>query len=249
MTSQDNPPMTTAIKPCGEIDLAAIRISHGAHGGTFQGACCVIEYSNLLATCNVELRERFGKPDKFADDHPSISRVIRRLCIALNDRWLNSDGGPKGWWAPDDGEALLRPYAERVLGTATTEADEQIRRYLCIGWAARVAAPMWLDAVGRAEDAETLRALPEIVNEQTRTAARKILRSIADAAWLRRSEAWDRYWGARRRRQSAEGAAAAEAAAAEVAVAAVAAAAAEAAAAVPAARASGSSSSARPLRT
>jgi hypothetical protein len=98
------------LDPCGEsFDIEQVVIKHGAHGGEFRGECCIIEWSNRAAVCLPSLRERYGDPGYFGDDHPSISRVIRGFCISFNDG------------LPDDETRtrLLRPYITKVLGTAT----------------------------------------------------------------------------------------------------------------------------------
>ena len=68
---------TVADTDCGDIDLTTVRLSRGAHGATFTGACCVIEKSNRLAACRVDLKAKYGA-DPFSDDHHSIDRGIRR---------------------------------------------------------------------------------------------------------------------------------------------------------------------------
>ena len=51
---------TVADTDCGDIDLTTVRLSRGAHGATFTGACCVIEKSNRLAACRVDLKAKYG---------------------------------------------------------------------------------------------------------------------------------------------------------------------------------------------
>ena len=90
------------VDPSG--DRKAIR------GGGFNGECCLVELSNRAAACVPYYRKKYGAPDTFADDHPSISRVVRSFCISFNDGIQNDETRTR----------LLRPYATKILGTATT---------------------------------------------------------------------------------------------------------------------------------
>jgi hypothetical protein len=67
----------TIDSPCGDSDVLALPLSAGAHGREFHGEFCLVEKSNRLAFCIPAFRERFGAPERFNDDHPSISRVVR----------------------------------------------------------------------------------------------------------------------------------------------------------------------------
>lgn len=90
------------------IDLATFRLAPGSHGSQFTGEACLVELSNLIAAKQVDVpaEQMPACPLKrvaFADDHPSISRVIRAFAIGLNDAWQ-----------PEDRQRLL-PYAPRLL--------------------------------------------------------------------------------------------------------------------------------------
>lgn len=72
-------------------------------------------------------------------------------------------------WLPDDLRQRLRPYLARCLGTADDGLDQK-RSFMLADWAVRVALPVAIEPMGR-ERAEKLRALPEIVDEETAYAA------------------------------------------------------------------------------
>src|SRR5919204_4506982 len=87
---------------------------------------CAVQRSWLLSLCRShpgatleELRELVdAEPGRrVPDDHPSISRVIRRFTTIIND------GLP-------DGPRQRIPW-DRILGTVTTDADEERRAWLC----------------------------------------------------------------------------------------------------------------------
>ncbi|HKW09723.1 MAG TPA: hypothetical protein VJO33_05040, partial [Gemmatimonadaceae bacterium] len=181
-----------AIGDCAGIDFTQVDISHGSHGPTFFGECCVVEWANRAAVCVPELREKFGDPGRFGDDHPSISRVIRSFCISFNDG------------LPDDESRnrLLRPYITRILGTRTTEADETTRAWLATDWLVRVHAPAWLELAGLTDDASKLRALPALTSAEIALAVQQTIsgaRERAAAAWAAaRAAARDAAWAAAR---------------------------------------------------
>lgn len=91
---------TRTIPDCAGIDFSQVPILHGSHGSHFGGECCVVEWANRAAVCVPELRDRYGDPGYFADDHPSISRVVRLFCIGLNDGIKDDERRTQ----------LLRPY-------------------------------------------------------------------------------------------------------------------------------------------
>ena len=160
---------------CGGFNLSALVLKHGKHGTTYHGECCVIEASNRVAACIPEFRDRF-RAAPFSDDHPSISRVIRSFLSSWNDG-LPTDA---------DRTRLLLPYATRVLGTATTAADEETRVWLATDWLVRVQAPAWLDLAKLTDRAVQLRALPPLTSSEIARGVQSVLegaRRDAGAAW------------------------------------------------------------------
>jgi hypothetical protein len=57
-------------------------------------------------------------------------------------------------------------------------------------WAVRIRLPILLDYFGRTDEANELRALPEVVDDGTANGARAVARRIADAGWERRRAAY-----------------------------------------------------------
>jgi hypothetical protein len=174
-------------------------LSHGSHTSAADGRCAM-EWVAYLAG------------EKHSDQPVCVSPVLRRYCIALNDR------------LGDEDRQKLRPYLARTIGTVGDGLDEQ-RIQMCREFLLHHTLPRHLDAAGRHEAAQRLRDLPA---DLTVEATRK-------AIGLARSEAWEARKAARARlaekirAELAKRGAVADAAAAAAAVAVAAAAAAAAA--------------------
>src|SRR4051812_19054664 len=106
-------------------------LSQGSHQ-TAEAGRCAMEWVSYLA----------GEPH--TDQPVCVSPILRRFCIALNDR------------PPDDQRQRLRPYLARTIGTAGDGLDEQ-RLQVCRDWLIKTAVPDWLDLAGQAELAERYR--------------------------------------------------------------------------------------------
>ncbi len=77
---------------------------------------------------------------------------------------------------------LLKPLLPRLVGSRSTPAVEKKRSLLALDWLIRTYMPAWLDLVpSLAEDAATLRSLPEIVDEKTAEVG-EIVRAIEKRA-------------------------------------------------------------------
>src|SRR5690606_35259 len=107
-----------------------------------------------LLRCDRPL-ERVG----FADDHPSISRVIRAYVMSLNDAW------------DDEQRQVLKPFAAKILCTATGDADEQTRAWMAVDWLVRVHTPAFLRLAGLEEHARALEGLARIADATLARAA------------------------------------------------------------------------------
>jgi hypothetical protein len=186
------------VADCGksEAELLALPLAHGSHGNHFDGECCLVEKSNRIATCIPAFCERYGAAP-FADDHPSVSRVVRAMAIGLNDmRW------------PSDVErtAALDRFTIAILGTRTTDGDEVTRSYMACDWLIRVYTPAWLRLAGLTAEAQALESLARVADAATVTASRPAIdsaRKSADAAGAAagaaaRAAAWDAAWAAAR---------------------------------------------------
>jgi hypothetical protein len=190
----------TIDSPCGDSDVLALPLSAGAHGREFHGEFCLVEKSNRLAFCIPAFREQFGAPERFTDDHPSISRVVRGMAIGLNDI-------PDAAWGGAEGRtAALDRFSVAILGTKTTDADEETRAWLATDWLIRVQTPAWLRLAGLTADAQALEGLGRVVDVATARAAHPLLataRRKSDAAWVAaraaaRAAAGDAAWDAAR---------------------------------------------------
>lgn len=138
-------------------------LSHGSHR-TAEDGRCAMEWVSYLA----------GEPH--SDQPQCVSPVLRRFCIALNDRLEDAD------------RQKLRPYLARTIGTAGDGRDEE-RLRLCREFVVRHSLPYYLDAAGRSEAAAPLRALPDAL---TAEATWDAIRFARDEAWSAREQAVDR---------------------------------------------------------
>ena len=82
---------------------------------------------------------------------------------------------------PDaDRVRLLLPLLPDVIGTRTTDADDETRAWMATDWLVRVNAPAWLDLTPSLEaHAAALRALPQIMP----SAVARDSQSVITAAW------------------------------------------------------------------
>jgi hypothetical protein len=109
-----------------------------------------------------------------------VSPILGRMGRGLNDR------------LPNELRQLLVPLIQRLPGTAySDESTEKGRGYMALDWFVRSYTPAWLDLAGLRDDADELRALPEIVDSvSARRAEPLLLRSRANAA-AARATAWE----------------------------------------------------------
>ena len=165
----------TTTADCGksEAELLALPLSSGSHGSHFGGECCLVEKANRIATCVPAFRERYGAADRFADDHPSVSRVVRAMAIGLNDL---------PWESDEARTAALDRFTIAILGTATTEADETTRAYMACDWLIRVYAPAWLRLAGLTAEAQALEQLARVADAATVSAARPVIDAARERA-------------------------------------------------------------------
>jgi hypothetical protein len=155
------------------IDLDTLVLREGEHESPSAGLC-VMEAAAFIA----------GEEHS---DHPDcVSPVIAAFLRSWNDG------------LPDDATRtrLLKPYVRRVIGTRTTDADEETRAWLATDWLVRVQTPAWLELAGLKADAAALRALPELTSSEIAIACQSVLdtaRANSAAAW---AAAWDAAWAA-----------------------------------------------------
>jgi len=114
-------------------------------------------------------------------DHPQcVSPVIAAFLRSWNDA------------LPDATRTtLLRPLLPLVIGTRTTDADDETRAWMAVDWLVRVNAPAWFDLTpALAHHASALRSLPP-VTVGTARAVCSVALAARDAA---RAAAWAEAW-------------------------------------------------------
>jgi hypothetical protein len=119
-------------------------------------------------------------------DHPVCADPV----IAAALRSLNDSLG-------DDDRQVLKPYIFRVIGTKGSGALSLRRSWMAIDWVVREYTPAWMELAKLTDDANALRALPEIT-QLTATDALPTIRSAQKRADAARAAAWDAAWDAAR---------------------------------------------------
>jgi len=197
--------MTTRTKPLdlperlralGLTSLDDLTIAYGSHRAAEDGMC-VMEATAYIAG------------EKFSDHPKCTSEFITSLCISFNDR-LPSNA---------ERDRYLKPLIPKLIGTRTTDADDETRRRMALNWVVRNRFPAYLRLAGLTAEAEQLEQLPEIVDLDGETIARRLSRETADKCWRIRNERWNAYYAKVAELQAKVPAAAAAAAAVAVAVA------------------------------
>ncbi len=158
--------MNVQIDPMRLEKFNAAKLVTGSHALATEGVGCGMNWGNYLAG-----------GDGATDDHPCVSRSIRRAIIRLNDRWGEAD------------RQLLKPLILRSLGTAGTPAQEQRRLWMLADFAARVAAPIAFDAIGAPAWAALLRDGPGVVDAASAGEMESLCRFAAAAAYA--ADAYD----------------------------------------------------------
>ena len=150
--------MTTATR---ELDLSTLRLAKGAHSP--DGVFCVMEAAAYIA----------GEP---WSDHPAcVSPVIAEFCRSWNDE------------LDDKTRQILVPIIPRLIGTATTAADETTRAWLATDWLVRTFAPAWLRLAGLTSHADALEGLDALTTADLARKAQKVIAAARDAT---RAAAW-----------------------------------------------------------
>jgi len=170
------------------IDTAKLQqittLDRGAHDGD-SGALCAMEAVAWIA----------GEP--WSDAPQCASPVISQFMRSWNDALPDADR-----------TRVLMPLLPEIIGTRTTETDEQTRAWMAIDWAVRVCTPRWLREAGLTDHAVRIERLAPLVDaaaaiasKQTVTAARIAAHDAARvaagvAAWdaagvAARAAAWD----------------------------------------------------------
>jgi len=149
------------------IDTAKLQqittLDRGAHAAD-SGALCAMEAVAWIA----------GEP--WSDAPQCASPVISQFMRSWNDALPDADR-----------TRVLMPLLPEIIGTRTTETDEQTRAWMAMDWAVRVYTPRWLREAGLTDHAVRIERLAPLVDaaaaiasKQTVTAARI---AAHDAAW------------------------------------------------------------------
>lgn len=135
---------------------------YSGNGTTKLGKACVMNWVNFLAG-----------GEGSADTHPCVDKVIANFIIGLNDAEVFKE------WRDE-----LKPFAVRVLNTASTPKVTPLRAYMCVDWTVRTLVPRAFEQWAKfmpeyTNDAMThankLRLRAEIVNRKTAKSARAII--------------------------------------------------------------------------
>ena len=156
--------MSTTARPI--IDLDAISLRAGGHQSPDDGFC-VMELTSFLAH------------EPWSDAPQCASPVIAAFLRSWNDS------------VSDDFRQRLKPYAARVIGTRTTDADETTRAWLATDWMVRTMAPAWLELAGLSAQAAELRALQPLTTAAIALSVREILSRVRTDAAAARAAAGD----------------------------------------------------------
>jgi hypothetical protein len=166
--------MTTILADRAAL-LDTIALAQGAHAPD-SGQMCAMEAAAYIA----------GEP--WSDSPQCVSPVIAAFLRSWNDA------------LPDETRtALLRPLLPLVIGTRTTDADEETRAWMATDWLVRVHTPAWLRLAGLTDHAQALESFARIADATVAGNAQRTIdaaRAAARASAL--TTAWDSAWDAAR---------------------------------------------------
>ena len=107
--------VTNATRPTFET----LTLAHGSHDSPTDGLCVMEAVAYFRGIEHT--------------DHPAcVSPAIGAFLRTWNDNLA------------DEPRQLLKPYVFKVVGTATTPADEERRAWLATDWLVRIFTPAWL---------------------------------------------------------------------------------------------------------
>jgi hypothetical protein len=136
--------------------LETIELQRGAHPSVIAGMCAM-EAAAWIAG------------EKHSDRPQCVSPVIAAFMRSMND-------------VLDDGtRQKLKPYIARCIGTRASQDVEDRRAWLAADWLVRTYLPTWLDLAGLTQEADKIRALPEITSATVATSL-STLQVAADKA-------------------------------------------------------------------
>lgn len=133
------------------------RLERGGHGSPDKGLC-VMEAVAWVA----------GEPHSA---HPACAcPVVGALLRPLSD------------WMPDEQRQRLLPFVVEIAGSRGGLDVEVGRAFIAADWAVRRLAPMAMDAVGREDVADRLRAVDPVRDRETAERARVVCQEVRAVA-------------------------------------------------------------------
>jgi hypothetical protein len=164
--------------------LKTIKLQNGAHPSVVAGMCA------MEAAAWIAGEEHSDHPQCVS---PVIAAFMRRWNDALDDRTRQR----------------LKPYIIRCVGTGASQEFEERRAWLAVDWLVRTYLPTWLDLARLTQEADQVRALPEITSatvaaslptlqtvQKMANSTRDVTRSAAarDAGNAAENTAWTIAW-------------------------------------------------------
>ncbi len=147
------------------LDLETLVLGRGNHPA--DDGKCVMEAVSYMA----------GEPHS---DHPACASPV---ISAFMRKW-NDD-------LDDETRQRLKPYIPRLIGTNATRAVESRRAWLVTDWLVRVHTPAWLELGGMKDQADALRALPEVTSTASAKSAQPTIETASEKAAAAGAAAWD----------------------------------------------------------
>ena len=156
-------------------DLDTIKLEAGKHKSPDDGMCLL------------ELAAYLSPTSEFTDHPKCVSPVLGSFGRSWNDA------------LGDETRQLLKPYAPKLLNTATGKRDDEIRAWMLTDWLARECAPAFLRLAGLTAQAELLESLAPLTSAAKARKAQPVLDGVrkeaaaarAAAGAAARAAAWD----------------------------------------------------------
>ena len=139
-------------------------LAYGTHPNPQDGRCAMEWVAHLAG-------------ERHSDQPDCVSRVVRALCVALNDGFNCTE------------RQRLRPYLTRTIGTAADGLDEA-RGWMALDWLIGFHAPTWLQRAGLHDAAARLSAQTGFVGDSAALAdaLEPLLRARRQAQVARQDE-------------------------------------------------------------
>ena len=150
----------TRAKSKAALDIKALLLASGSHRSPEEGMC-------VMELCSYLAHEPFS-------DHPQCASPV--ISAGLRS-WNDS--------LDDDARQMLKPLAQRLIGTAAPAHIEAQRAWMAVDWLIRVYTPAWLELAKLQREADGLKALPEITDAGSLEAAKPLIAAAKQSAQVR----------------------------------------------------------------